>query len=146
MGRGTGLKISGIACCFVAPLDTATTLPRTGKNVQLLAILPLSRKGRPGKRYIVRKDPVLKALYYAMFQYLKDEHETKKGAPLPGDWTLTPTSQDTPRQHNGYDCGVFATFCAHYVSVGAAPAFDQADIPQLRERMMLDILNKQLHS
>ena len=61
-------------------------------------------------------------------------------------WTLTHTSQDTPRQHNGYDCGVFATFCAHYVSVGAAPAFDQADIPQLRERMMLDILNKQLHS
>ena len=82
----------------------------------------------------------------AMLQYLKDEHQTKKGAPLPGDWTLTPTSQDTPRQHNGYDCGVFATFCAHYVSVGAAPAFDQADIPQLRERMMLDILNKQLHS
>ncbi|KAH8049907.1 hypothetical protein JL722_11691 [Aureococcus anophagefferens] len=82
----------------------------------------------------------------AMIQYLKDEHLAKKGAPLPGDWQPVRTTDDTPRQLNGYDCGVFATFCAHYASLGAPLDFSQADIPHFRDRMMIDILDKKLYS
>lgn len=81
----------------------------------------------------------------AMLRYLQDEHKTKKGAPLPGGWTKTRTTPDTPRQHNGYDCGVFAVFCAHYAALGAKLDFSQADIRHFRNRMMIDILNKRLH-
>ncbi|KAH8049610.1 hypothetical protein JL721_11646 [Aureococcus anophagefferens] len=82
----------------------------------------------------------------AMIQYLKDEHLAKKGAPLPGDWQPVRTTDDTPRQLNGYDCGVFATFCAHYAPLGAPLDFSQADIPHFRDRMMIDILDKKLYS
>ena len=82
----------------------------------------------------------------AMIQYLKDEHLAKKGAPLPGHWEPVRTTDDTPRQLNGYDCGVFATFCAHYASLGAPLDFSQADIPHFRDRMMIDILDKKLYS
>ena len=72
-----------------------------------------------------------------MLRYLQDEHQAKKSTPFdstgwrqvrttqdPFDffaWRQVRTTQDTPRQMNGYDCGVFATFCAHYLSVGAHP-------------------------
>jgi len=80
----------------------------------------------------------------AMIQYLKDEHQAEKGAPLPGDWELVRTTDDTPRQRNGWDCGVFTTFCAHYASLGAPLAFSQRDMLHFRDRMMIDILNKKL--
>jgi len=80
----------------------------------------------------------------ATFRYLQDEHKDKKKAPLLDldDWTLVPTTDNTPQQHNGYDCGVFATFCAHWMAVdGTEPDFDQADVAHLRRRMMLSILD-----
>ena len=45
---------------------------------------------------------------------------------------------------NGYDCGVFSTFCAHYASAGAALEFSQRDIPDFRLRMMTSILEKEI--
>ena len=44
----------------------------------------------------------------ALFRYLKDEHMDKKKTPLPDikKWKLVP-KRETPRQHNGDDCGVF---------------------------------------
>ena len=55
-----------------------------------------------------------------------------------------PTTDDTPRQMNGYDCGVFSTFCAHYASAGAPLEFSQRDVPDFRLRMMTSILEKEI--
>lgn len=87
----------------------------------------------------------------AMRRYLGDHHRaTYDGAPLDSDaWTLVPTTPTTPQQSNGYDCGVFATFCAHYLAYGISPdlpSFSQDDVRHLRRRMMIDILNKRLVS
>ena len=87
-------------------------------------------------------EPYLKA----MKRYLEDEHRTKKGSELEGGWTLTRTTRDTPRQTNGYDCGVFASFCAHYMSLTDQLDFSQDDIQHFRIRMMVDILNKRIHT
>jgi len=82
-------------------------------------------------------------------RYLKDEHMDKKRTPLPNPdaWTLVPsTRENTPRrQENGYDCGVFASFCAHYASLGVEPNFSQDDVTRvLRRRLLLSILNEEI--
>ena len=76
--------------------------------------------------------------------YLYYEHRAKKGGGSEGGcaWRLVPTT--APLQTNGYDCGVFATFCAHYLAHGVDPNFTQEHIPHLRRRMMVDILNKRI--
>ena len=83
----------------------------------------------------------------ATFRYLQDEHKDKKQCDLPDPdaWSLVPTTANTPQQHNGYDCGVFATFFAHWMSIDATePDFDQSNIIHLRRRMMLSILDKDI--
>jgi sentrin-specific protease 1 len=93
-------------------------------------------RARAGGEYYLR----------ATRRYLHDEHlDKKKTAWDDTGWTETTTTADTPRQRNDVDCGVFATFCAHYVSVGVKPEFSQMDIPLLRQRMMLDILDKKIY-
>lgn len=87
--------------------------------------------GAPGSTYL-----------NAALRYIHDEHQNKKNEPLPDEWTLVPTTDNTPQQRNGYDCGVFTTFCAHFYALDHEPDFDQADIPHLRNRMLLSILNK----
>ena len=45
----------------------------------------------------------------ALKRWIQDEHADKKGSPLPRneDWELIPcSSETTPKQANGYDCGV----------------------------------------
>ncbi|KAJ1447398.1 hypothetical protein M885DRAFT_576005 [Pelagophyceae sp. CCMP2097] len=51
----------------------------------------------------------------------------------------------TPQQSNSFDCGVFASYFAHYISLGVRPAFSQEHMPHLRRRMMADILAKKIH-
>jgi len=82
----------------------------------------------------------------ALLRYLGDEHQDKKGVPFDSaGWTMVPTTRNTPQQLNGFDCGVFASYCAHYVSLGAKPSFSQQHMPHLRRRMMADILDKKIH-
>ncbi|KAJ1444337.1 hypothetical protein M885DRAFT_581039 [Pelagophyceae sp. CCMP2097] len=59
---------------------------------------------------------------------------------------MVATTRNTPQQLNGFDCGVFASYCAHYISLGVRPTFSQADMPHLRRRMMADILAKKIHA
>ena len=81
----------------------------------------------------------------AMHEYLCDEHMAKKGAPLDGGaWQLVHTTDDTPRQTNGFDCGVFATFCAHYLAHGVRPNSPQGGVLHSGRSMMIGILNKRL--
>jgi Ulp1 family protease len=55
----------------------------------------------------------------ALFQYLKDEHQSKHGCPLPDEdeWELVPCTRDTPQQRNGEYEGL----CAKIFSVCSLP-------------------------
>ena len=79
----------------------------------------------------------------ALLQYVKDEWESKNpGEELPDlkDWKLVSTTIDTPRQENGWDCGVFICMFADFLSLGYPLSFKQEHITQCRERIALSIL------
>jgi len=75
-----------------------------------------------------------------MLRYLRDEHQAKKGEPLPGEWT-TEEDPNTPQQRNGCDCGVFTCVNAEGLSVGKELRFGQREVTEnARERIALAIL------
>ena len=78
-----------------------------------------------------------------LLRYLGDEARDK--APqMPFDaleWRLEIVS-DAPRQRNCFDCGVFTSKLADYLSEGRAPAFSQRDMNYFRRRMLLEIKTK----
>jgi sentrin-specific protease 1 len=59
----------------------------------------------------------------SLFEYVKDEHQDKKGSPLPDQdqWRLVRCTRDTPRQLNGtslFSHGCFAClFCLFLYSL-----------------------------
>merc|ERR1711957_59358 len=76
-----------------------------------------------------------------LFQYLKDEHRSKKGTALEaGEWKLVPCTSSTPRQSNGVDCGVFTCMFCDFISKDCPLVFNQEHIAQCRERIALSIL------
>jgi len=76
-----------------------------------------------------------------LLQYLKDEHRAKKGSELDTDeWTLLGCTRDTPRQLNGFDCGVFTCMFCDFISKDCPLVFDQDHIDQCRERIALSIM------
>ena len=48
--------------------------------------------------------------------------------------------QDIPQQQNGSDCGVFALRYCEALAREAPLDFDQADMPDLRMRIAVDIM------
>jgi len=76
-------------------------------------------------------------------QYLKDEHQAKKGKPLEGieDWDLIMPDPPLPQQNNGYDCGVFTCCFADCFSAGRGCAFEQDDMPNLRLRIAARVVS-----
>ncbi|GAX23363.1 sentrin-specific protease 1 [Fistulifera solaris] len=79
----------------------------------------------------------------ALFQYLKDEHQDKKKCPLPDEdeWEFIECTSDTPRQRNGFDCGVFTCMFADFISKDCPLLFDQTHITLCRERIAIAIMN-----
>lgn len=78
-----------------------------------------------------------------LFRYLQDEHRDKKKCDLPeaDSWTLVFRSvDDTPRQRNGVDCGVFVCMFADFLAQNYPLCFSQDDLPRCRERVALAIL------
>ena len=53
-----------------------------------------------------------------LLNYFKDEHLERKHFPLPNaqEWKLVSTTHTTPRQPNGYDCGVYTCMFACFLS------------------------------
>ena len=85
----------------------------------------------------------------AMRSYLNCMHQARKGGPMNEEgWrnVYTTVGDDTPRQTNGVDCGVFTTFCAYYLAHGVKPSFNQTHIATFRRRMMSDILKTGISS
>ncbi|XP_066269216.1 sentrin-specific protease 1-like [Branchiostoma lanceolatum] len=61
------------------------------------------------------------------------------------DWTAD-YPQNTPRQVNGYDCGVFACQCAEFASRDAEMTFKQADVQCIRKQMEDEIRQGRLEN
>ena len=75
---------------------------------------------------------------------MEDESVDKKKTPLDtSDWSLD-CVQDIPQQMNGSDCGMFACKFAEYASRRANITFDQKDMPYFRQRMVYEIVTKEL--
>jgi len=77
--------------------------------------------------------------------YLEEEHNDKKKQPYDtSDWTLVNRHQEVPQQMNGSDCGVFACLFAEFIARDAKLSFSQSDIPILRKKIVLEILDSKL--
>lgn len=81
-----------------------------------------------------------------LHRWLKDEHQDKKGSPLPDGWTRYYPSEEgieVPMQENCHDCGVFTCLFAACVSLGRIPFdFKQQDLPLIR-RWMVQVMYKE---
>ncbi|OWR40766.1 putative sentrin/sumo-specific protease [Danaus plexippus plexippus] len=87
-----------------------------------------------------RNEPCLAAL----LQYLRDEHQDKKGQAFDDAGWKTENMKDIPQQMNGSDCGMFACTFAEFSSRGARYTFSQAHMPYLRRKAALEILQARL--
>mmetsp|Transcript_36621 Transcript_36621/g.79758 ORF Transcript_36621/g.79758 Transcript_36621/m.79758 type:complete len:645 (+) Transcript_36621:548-2482(+) len=81
----------------------------------------------------------------AVLSYLKQEHEAKKGRPLPraDEWNLVCCTTDTPRQVNDYDCGVFMCEFCDYISVDEPLAFGQEQMLLFRKIITLSLMKQE---
>ena len=77
-------------------------------------------------------------------RYLKDEHMHKFNSPLPDirDWNLVDNNSSTPKQENGYDCGVFTCLFAEALAKGERPCFTQNELQYSRLWIAHAILQK----
>ncbi|KAJ2805326.1 SUMO1 sentrin specific peptidase 1 [Coemansia guatemalensis] len=74
-----------------------------------------------------------------LMNYLHEESKDKEGQDFDEDgWSLK-CEKEIPRQHNGYDCGVFAIMFAEYVSRDAPLSFSQENLPFLRRKATYEI-------
>jgi hypothetical protein len=80
----------------------------------------------------------------ALRQYLDDEFKNKKG-PQGFDcssWTNFQPKK-IPRQHNGYDCGVFALSYANCLSRNVPFDFNELDMPAMRAKILFEVYQNQ---
>ncbi|XP_028164228.1 sentrin-specific protease 1-like [Ostrinia furnacalis] len=84
------------------------------------------------------------ACLQALMQYLRDEHQDKKGSPFDDAGWRTECLKDIPQQMNGSDCGMFACTFAEFTCRDAPYTFSQAHMPYLRRKAALEILQGKL--
>lgn len=82
--------------------------------------------------------------YGHMRKWLTMEAEKEKVAINLDEWTDYDEDDTIPRQHNYFDCGVFALMFMSHLALGKPFAFSQADMPDLRKRMAHEIVNDSL--
>uniref|UniRef100_A0A2H1V9R3 SFRICE_003373 n=1 Tax=Spodoptera frugiperda TaxID=7108 RepID=A0A2H1V9R3_SPOFR len=80
----------------------------------------------------------------ALLQYLKDEHQDKKGEPFNDSGWERECLKNIPEQRNSRDCGIFVCTFAEFESRNAAYTFTQAQMPYLRRKAALEILTGKL--
>ncbi|XP_052746435.1 uncharacterized protein LOC112048372 [Bicyclus anynana] len=80
----------------------------------------------------------------ALLKYLYDEHKDKKGQTFDSSEWVTENLKDIPQQLNGSDCGIFACTFAEFSARGAEYSFTQAQMPYLRRKAALEILQARL--
>lgn len=78
-------------------------------------------------------------------RYIKDEHLDKKKASWDDTgWTEHTWRAGTPRQRNGWDCGVFCCKTADYLAQDAVLDFSQDNMSYFRRRLVVEVHNKAL--
>jgi Ulp1 family protease len=84
----------------------------------------------------------------AAIRWLADEHQDKKKGPLqppPNQWSLQSRLPHVPQQGNGYDCGVFTSMCADYLTDDLPlQCYGQADMENFRLRIAAACMRGQL--
>lgn len=82
----------------------------------------------------------------ALLNYLNAESQDKLQKPLEAmsTWRKINMGTSVPQQSNGSDCGVFLCTYAEFLSRDAEFTFSQEDMPNIRKRMMYEILTRQL--
>ena len=77
-----------------------------------------------------------------MKHYLESESRDKKKTDFDwSDWSEPVVNgEKLPLQTNGSDCGVFAAFFAAFFARGIYPTFSQSDMPVLRRRMVVELV------
>ena len=77
-------------------------------------------------------------------EYLREEHRLRKLQLLaPGAFRLKHV-KTAPQQKNNYDCGVFVCTTAEYLARGEDLSFSEADMPNIRKRMVEEIKSNSL--
>ncbi len=68
-------------------------------------------------------------------------HEKSNITIDPNDWKLIRGNEHiTPQQENTYDCGVFTSVCADFVSEGLPLEYRQEQMPHYRQKIATDIM------
>jgi sentrin-specific protease 1 len=78
-----------------------------------------------------------------VFQYFQDEWKSKYDGEMPDvdQWEVNgETPMGTPKQRNGYDCGVFTCMFCDFLSMDRALTFTQHHVDQCRDRIALSIM------
>ena len=84
-----------------------------------------------------------------LLKYLEDEHMDKKKTPMksPELWKLVSCTDDTPRQQNGYDCGVFTCMFADFLSIDRSfEGFHPSVMSLYRQHIALSIVRGEIIS
>jgi sentrin-specific protease 1 len=85
----------------------------------------------------------------AIKKYIFDEWKCTKGIPMTqvqmDEWVEKPIPPyDSPKQGNGFDCGMFVCMYADYMLNNLPERFSQNDMPMLREKICYCILTGKL--
>jgi len=72
-------------------------------------------------------------ILHALGQWVEAEHQDKRSCAPPDDmlattWPHVVNPRGTPRQLNGWDCGVFTLMAAAYLSVDRPFDYSQGDV------------------
>lgn len=73
-----------------------------------------------------------------VIKFLDQDTKTKNISIVGGEWKLE--IQNTPKQINGNDCGVFSSQFAECIARNVKPSFEQKDMSLLRRKMLYEIL------
>ncbi|GLV43295.1 hypothetical protein CBL_14027 [Carabus blaptoides fortunei] len=80
----------------------------------------------------------------ALENYLREEHCDKKKTEYDtSDWKQV-IMKDIPRQLNGSDCGVFSCTFAEFITRNAKFLFTQENMPYMRRKMVIEIIEGRL--
>ena len=94
--------------------------------------------GNEGRKYVC-----------AVFEYVMEEMQARKGHVMSkeeqDEWVLEfEVPGDSPKQDNGFDCGMFVCMYADYMLQDLPEQFTQQDMPMLRGKFCYCILTQKL--
>ncbi|GLV42508.1 hypothetical protein CBL_03245 [Carabus blaptoides fortunei] len=80
----------------------------------------------------------------ALENYLREEHRDKKKTEYDTSAWKRVIMKDIPRQLNGSDCGVFSCTFAEFITRNAKILFTQENMPYIRRKMVIEIIEGRL--